>query len=340
MSLTLPEMEIVDYRGVKAAYWREGGQSRRISLRTSDAGEARRQLEALRARLQRVALNQATIGDVYQSYMDDKEKLQGEVPQTAFFAWRVLASFWKDYAPDNVTRELCREYIGERRALGRKDGTIRRELVQLAAAVRWANPKTTAVFEYPPQSQPRDLHMSKAQFISLREGAIVGGSPHIALFVEVARATGARAGAILDLRWSQVDLARQIITLIRKDQDPDAIMGKRYKPRAVVPFSDRMKEILEDAQRAAMTDFVIEFAGGPIGSVKKSFAASVRRAGLPKWVTPHIVRHSVAVWMAEDGVPMSEIAQYLGHTSTRETERTYARYSPNYLRKAMASVDF
>jgi hypothetical protein len=28
--------------------------------------------------------------------------------------------------------------------------------------------------------------------------------------------------------------------------------------------------------------------------------------------------------MAESGVPMSEISQYLGHTYTRVTERTYA----------------
>ncbi len=37
-------------------------------------------------------------------------------------------------------------------------------------------------------------------------------------------------------------------------------------------------------------------------------------------VTLHVLRHSAAVWMAEAEVPMSEIAQYLGHTSMRTTE--------------------
>jgi len=43
--------------------------------------------------------------------------------------------------------------------------------------------------------------------------------------------------------------------------------------------------------------------------------------------------------MAEAGVPMSEIAQYLGHSSTNVTERVYARFSPDYLRKAAAALD-
>jgi hypothetical protein len=51
-----------------------------------------------------------------------------------------------------------------------------------------------------------------------------------------------------------------------------------------------------------------------------------------------LLRHTAAVLMAENGVPMSEISQYLGHNSTETTERVYARYSPDYLRKAAAEV--
>jgi integrase len=43
--------------------------------------------------------------------------------------------------------------------------------------------------------------------------------------------------------------------------------------------------------------------------------------------------------MAEAGVPMAEIAQYLGHTDSRITERVYARFSPTYLRGAVGALD-
>ena len=43
--------------------------------------------------------------------------------------------------------------------------------------------------------------------------------------------------------------------------------------------------------------------------------------------------------MAETGVPMAEIAQYLDHTSTRIAESHYALDSPDYLRRAAATLD-
>ena len=58
------------------------------------------------------------------------------------------------------------------------------------------------------------------------------------------------------------------------------------------------------------------------------------------WVTAHVFRHSAACLMAESGTPMSEIAQFLGHTNSRTTEAIYARYSPEYLRKAADALEF
>jgi integrase len=44
--------------------------------------------------------------------------------------------------------------------------------------------------------------------------------------------------------------------------------------------------------------------------------------------------------MAQADVPMQKIAQVLGHTSTRVTETTYARYSPRFMADAMAALDW
>ena len=43
--------------------------------------------------------------------------------------------------------------------------------------------------------------------------------------------------------------------------------------------------------------------------------------------------------MANKGVPMWEIAGILGHSSSRTTERVYAKHHPDYLRKAVAMLD-
>jgi hypothetical protein len=55
---------------------------------------------------------------------------------------------------------------------------------------------------------------------------------------------------------------------------------------------------------------VIEWGGTSVATVKKGIAAAARRAGVKR--SAHVLRHTAAVWMAEDGVPMPVIAQYLG----------------------------
>jgi len=66
--------------------------------------------------------------------------------------------------------------------------------------------------------------------------------------------------------------------------------------------------------------------------------ATAIAAGL-SFVSPHVFRHSAAVWMAEGGVPMEEIAQFLGHSDVEITRKVYARYSPDYLQKAAKALE-
>jgi hypothetical protein len=44
--------------------------------------------------------------------------------------------------------------------------------------------------------------------------------------------------------------------------------------------------------------------------------------------------------MAEAGIPIEVIAQYLGHEDANVTRKKYARYSPTYLREAAAALEF
>jgi integrase len=65
---------------------------------------------------------------------------------------------------------------------------------------------------------------------------------------------------------------------------------------------------------------------------------AAKRSGIS--CSPHVFRHSAGVWMAQADVPMQKISQFLGHTSTRVTERTYARYSPSFMKDAAAALEF
>ena len=104
-------------------------------------------------------------------------------------------------------------------------------------------------------------------------------------------------------------------------------------------MNKRARRYLKVLKAASTCPFVIEWGGSRVLSVKKGFAAAAKRAGI-KNITPHILRHTAASWMAMAGVPMFEISRYLGHSDTRVTERRYAKLSPEYLRKAAKALDF
>jgi integrase len=267
------------------------------------------------------------VAAIMEAYIADLDERGKDAPR-ARYAWKALAPHFGALRPDQIDRAACRVYVRARMAAGRKTGTASKELDTLASGLRWHDKATPAVIELPPKAAPRDRWITREEFDRLAEGA---ATEHVRLFIELARATAGRAEAILQLTWDRVDFQRGVIRLSRGD-DP------RQKRRATVPLTNRVLPLLERAKAAALTDHVIEYAGRPVLSIKKGFARAAERAGLIG-VTPHVIRHSIAVWLAEDGHAMSEIAQYLGHSNSKVTESTYSRYSPHYLRKLSASLE-
>lgn len=76
-----------------------------------------------------------------------------------------------------------------------------------------------------------------------------------------------------------------------------------------------------------------------MGSIRKGFDGAVRRAGL-KDVTLHTIRHSAAVAMVSSGIPITQVAQYLGHSNTAITYSTYGRFASGHLTDTAEVLDF
>ena len=139
-------------------------------------------------------------------------------------------------------------------------------------------------------------------------------------------------GALLDLQWDQVDFKHKTLNFNQVGRE------QSHKRRPEVPLNTRAYEALEEAVRGALTGSAIEWDGQPLKSIKKAIRMAAQRSGVP--CSPHVFRHTAGVWMAEADVPMQKILQFLGHTSTRVTERTYARYSPSFMKDAAAALEF
>lgn len=308
------------YRGRWYAVSRDGGNTKRVALRTSNRDEAERRLKD---QLSKPVGD--TVGPVMDAYLKEKEG-RARSYQSMLTAWRSLKPVFAHLRPDQIDRKLCRDYAVRRRKQGVKDGTVIKDLGVLRAALKWAG-KTGAVFALPHTPPPRERYLTKDEVDALIEACDL---PHIRLFVMLAWATGGRASAILDLTWDRVDFERGIVRLQRPE-------GRR-KGRANVPVGERTIEALRAAYEARESDCVIEWGGKPVKNIARAFARVAEKAGLED-CSPHVLRHSSAVRMAEAGVPLTEIAAFLGHTDPRVTFRVYARFSPEYLRKAASALE-
>ncbi len=242
--------------------------------------------------------------------------------------WKSLGPHFGERIGSDISREDCRAYHKARTADGASASTVHTELALLRACLRnYYGAEGAPTLWLPPPSSPRDKWLTKDQARLIIDSA---HTPHVKLFVILGLTTGARASAILDLTWDRVDFDHGTI-----DYRP-AGRKTTNKRRTVVPMNTTAREALVEAYKARLSDHVIEYGGKPVKSIKKGIQRLSARTGIQ--FSPHVLRHTCAVWMAQADVPMQKISQYLGHTSSRITETVYARYSPSYMQDASSAT--
>lgn len=146
--------------------------------------------------------------------------------------------------------------------------------------------------------------------------------------------TGMRAGEILDLRGSDVDLPNQVITIKN---------AKGNKDRTVC-LTEETAHMLE---RKTLNNGLVfkSLTGGRMIHVSESFNRAVDALGLNKGVKDrkerlvfHTLRHTFASWHAMNGTDLYTLQKLMGHSSLAMTER-YAHLSNGTLKDATRNFD-
>lgn len=324
--MSLSPYTVQRFRGGYAIVWRDENGARH--RRTLDAKERSSAEAEARLRWEDADDSPWTVGRIVEGYVADLSKQEPPSLQRRKDAWKAMRTFWADVDPGLIDEDMCKDYHEERAV---SDSTVRYELLMLSTALNWAVEK-----KHLPSRRKLWLPAKDEYEIRYLEGddfekfLAAVKAPHARLYVLLGVYTLARPSAILELQWSQVDLDRRLIHL-----NPP---GRRQtlKKRPVVPINDELYEALVVAYAARQGPFVIERGSGPIQSIKKAFQAASERSEVK--ATPYTLRHTGAVWAAEAGLPMAELAQFMGHDDDRTTQKHYARFSPDYLRKAGEKV--
>lgn len=146
-----------------------------------------------------------------------------------------------------------------------------------------------------------------------------------ASFLRIALLTGMRRGALMALKWDDIDFVQSLIRL----RGESAKNGKTV----YLPLNQQAINVFASITRTS--EYVFPGKDGKQRKVFQRIARRVRdKAGLPKSFRPiHGLRHCYASWMASSGkVDMYSLQKLLTHQSPQMTQR-YAHLHDEALRK-------
>ncbi len=137
--------------------------------------------------------------------------------------------------------------------------------------------------------------------------------------------TGARVSEFVSLKAEDFYLDEQMI-LIKK--------GKGGKSR-YVPILPELAQELKTHLGSRKTGYIFEsnrhtkFTTRRIQQIVKETA---EHSGITKKVHPHLLRHTVATFLLEKGMPLEQIQKFLGHSKI-ETTQIYAESSAEMMKE-------
>jgi integrase/recombinase XerD len=149
--------------------------------------------------------------------------------------------------------------------------------------------------------------------------------------IELLYSSGLRVSECAALKFTDLDRNQMLIHVRGKGDKPrSTILSKRCLETLTIYYRQcrPINSLFEGHHQKPISTHMIEIA-------VKSAAA---KAGVTKKVTPHILRHSFATHLLEDGVALPVIQQLLGHEHIKTTVR-YTHVTTDLIRKVTSPLD-
>lgn len=148
--------------------------------------------------------------------------------------------------------------------------------------------------------------------------------------------SGLRLSEILSLTWGDLNIDEGIL---------DVRFGKEGRRQAYMP--DELKVFFKNMDKGTASELIFKSSRDEqitATTASEAFAAVAKKLTLNDGVIDrrqkivfHSLRHTFGSWLAIAGVPLYTIAELMGHSDIKMTER-YAHLCPNTMRSAINAI--
>jgi site-specific recombinase XerD len=242
-----------------------------------------------------------------------------------------------------VVRLNLRRYLGDLLGQGVAEGSVRRKVSTIRSFYKWL--RTEGMLDNdpffgvtPPKAGRRLPTVLDTSDILKLLAATNGDSPaglRDRALLELLYAAGLRVSEIAGLDVTDVDISDRTVR----------VLGKGSKERVGVfgaPAADALRAYVRDGRPKLATKeskepafFLNRFGGRlTVRSVQLTVRAYATKAGLPKSVHTHLLRHSFATHLLDGGADLRVVQELLGHESPNTTQ-IYTHVTESKKRLAM-----
>lgn len=344
--LVPPDAKYKDY-GIK---WYDSAarQTRRLGTGTTDLDEAKFKIKEHALRhgdgQHKDELVLQSLERYYEAYGRNLPSAEA-IEQAIGF----VAEHWSDVMVTAVDATAQKALVFKLRRHGLADSTISCHIARIFTAIRYAVQFKNLPAAIMPtrlhrrfwgvrmepvtrkSSKPSKRQLSPEEWGRIFDAAVEADYEHGLRYMITAIGTHARPAALRQLTGKQIDLEREIVDL----NPPGREQNKKRRP--IVPMAPTLQKWMAHwaTQPGA---HVITQNGLPLANVD-SIAWLIERSKVPN-CTPYTFRHSVASWLAAEGIEKWERKCFLGH-SVIDGGATddYTHYDPRYLRNAAAAIE-
>jgi integrase len=253
-----------------------------------------------------------------------------------------------DVAIEDFSAELLRQGLSNSTVNSR----LRITRKVLAHARRRGKIPVPALDDWPCPLEEKELHQELSadevgRFLGAFDTAVItggaGGGPASLYYTErfqwakpyfvLAIHLGLARGDLKNLRWTNVDLSRNLVQVER------AKTGKT----ATIPLSKVAREAIEQCRTRPIVsaEYVLVTPEGERYSdvtIRRYFLVALKEAGIKRRIRPHDLRHSFGSLLVSARMPLSYVKTAMGHAHERTTQR-YARVNLQALQAIAMALD-